>query len=143
MKRFVLLLLAVAVTIAPGALAMMNKDIWVQSLIAFSPAQGKTLLQAARDIAGQPQVSDVYFFECLDRYDRADPASLHVFTAAIDALDAAARAAGALDYSDLDGPAARTAVLAPLRRDDLWTRLQLELDACLRANPRARANMRP
>ena len=133
-RRLALLLCALVVAPAP-ARAMMNSEIWAHSLRVLSPEAGKTLLRFARDVLGETELSDGYYFDCLAVYDRRDSATMEWIGSGLDALTRAAEARAATSYLELDALARSEAQSAV---PEFATRIAREVGECLAANPQLR-----
>jgi len=108
---------ATAIVISSGAL-ICTREAWGLELKALQPETARTLIVVARDIYPHDRLADRFYAVAVKGYDEKsakDPATLAQYEGGVAALNAAAKAAHGVPYSDVGWEADRVALLKQIQ----------------------------
>lgn len=122
---------ALGVAVIPAtALLTPSRDALAQSFQALAPETGKTLLVMARDIFPHDRISDRYYMQAIEPYDKAaagDPKLKTLLDEGARGLDALARQRFGKPYADVGTEAERVGLLHAIETGAFFQRVKGDL----------------
>jgi hypothetical protein len=124
---------ATAIVVSSGALICAS-EAWGLEVKSLKPETARTLIVIARDIYPHDRLADKFYAVAVKGYDEKagkDPATLASFEEGVAALDAAAKAAHGVPYSDVGWEAQRVALLRNIQDGAFFQGIRSDLVASL------------
>lgn len=112
------------------ALLTPSRDALAQSFQALSPETGKTLLVMARDIFPHDRISDRYYMQAIEPYDKAaggDPKLKTLLDEGARGLDALARQRFGKPYAEVASEAERVGLLQAIETGAFFQKIKGDL----------------